>query len=125
MPNRALTVCAHPGCAEIVRGGLCARHERERGQGVRNPAWQRLYNLKAWKVRRLHQLAREPWCAQCLADGVYTPATDADHIVPHRGDVHLFLTGALQSLCHRHHSAKTAEEVGWSSPPGGRGAKKI
>jgi 5-methylcytosine-specific restriction endonuclease McrA len=37
-------------------------------------------------------------------------ATEADHIVPHRGDVKLFMHGDLQSLCHRCHSKKTMTE---------------
>jgi 5-methylcytosine-specific restriction protein A len=34
---------------------------------------------------------------------------DVDHIVPHRGDPKLLRHwDNLQSLCHRHHSLKTA-----------------
>jgi 5-methylcytosine-specific restriction protein A len=42
---------------------------------------------------------------------VLTPATTADHIVPHRGDQALF-RGPLQSLCTPCHSArKQAQEA--------------
>jgi 5-methylcytosine-specific restriction protein A len=37
-------------------------------------------------------------------------ATDVDHVVPHRGDIKLFMTGELQSLCHSCHSRKTIAE---------------
>lgn len=37
-------------------------------------------------------------------DGVYTPATVADHVEPHKGDREKFWTGELQSLCRTHHN---------------------
>lgn len=123
MPNKALQLCAHPGCPEVVKGGLCTNHARERNTINHNPAWMKFYNTLAWKRRRAEQLAREPWCSDCLESGVYTPATDADHKEPHRGDPVKFFKGELQSLCHSHHSAKTAVEVGFISP-GGRGEQK-
>jgi 5-methylcytosine-specific restriction protein A len=72
---------------------------------------------------RIAQLAKEPWCAECLKLGEYTPATDVDHIERHNGDLKKFYSGKLQSLCHSHHSQKTAEEVGLSSM--GRGGEKV
>jgi len=35
----------------------------------------------------------------CLARGITTPATVADHIASHGGDWNAFCLGALQSLC--------------------------
>src|SRR5262249_38106385 len=35
----------------------------------------------------------------CLARGITTPATVADHIASHGGDWNAFRLGALQSLC--------------------------
>lgn len=47
----------------------------------------------------------------CLARGTATPATVADHLVPHHGDWNAFLLGPLQSLCWSCHSgAKQATE---------------
>ena len=64
----------------------------------------------------------------CLARKVTTPATIADHIVPHKGDEHLFYFGELQSLCqHCHNSRKKHQEMygyqrdigadGWPNDP--------
>ena len=61
------------------------------------------YQLERWRVRSRYQLAVEPLCAMCLADGKTTPATIADHIEPHRGDWNAFLLGKLQSLCRSCH----------------------
>jgi 5-methylcytosine-specific restriction endonuclease McrA len=67
-------------------------------------AYQHWYWTARWRRRRLDQLRAEPFCAFCLADGgVYTAATVADHVIPHRGDRQSFLNGKLQSLCKPHH----------------------
>jgi 5-methylcytosine-specific restriction protein A len=46
----------------------------------------------------------------CERMGKVTPATVADHVEPHRGDVMLFWHGALQSLCTAHHSGTKAQQ---------------
>lgn len=80
--------------------------QRRETQPYRN--W---YKLAAWKRRRTAQLADEPLCRTCRADGVVKAATIADHVIPHRGDWELFIGGGLQSLCKPHHdSTKRAEE---------------
>jgi 5-methylcytosine-specific restriction enzyme A len=66
--------------------------------------WQRWYSTAAWRKRRAHQLTIEPLCRMCLAEGRTTPATVADHVVPHRGNPGLFWQGELQSLCATCHS---------------------
>jgi hypothetical protein len=47
----------------------------------------------------------------CLQNGQVVPATDADHVVPHKGDERAFWYGELQSLCGScHRSVKQKEE---------------
>jgi 5-methylcytosine-specific restriction protein A len=46
-----------------------------------------------------------------------TPAVAVDHKIPHRGDINLFLTGALSSLCARHHAFKGRIESSKSGKP--------
>lgn len=76
-------------------------------------AYRRLYSLAKWKRRRLDQLTREPLCRWCEAAGLITPATIADHVVPHRGDLDLFWNGELQSMCAVCHDAgKSRQERG-------------
>jgi 5-methylcytosine-specific restriction enzyme A len=75
------------------------------------PVWQRWYGLAKWQRRRLAQLKAHPLCVFCAALGIVTPATVADHVVPHRGSAHRFWHGELQSLCKLcHDKAKQAEE---------------
>jgi len=74
--------------------------------------WANWTGQRRWrKLRRAH-LAREPLCRECLKEGKVTPATDVDHVQPHRGDRDKFWNGAMQSLCKVHHGAKTALENG-------------
>jgi hypothetical protein len=52
------------------------------------------------------QLQAEPLCRFCEAANPDSPvpATVADHIEPHRGDLDLFWHGELQSLCAECHN---------------------
>lgn len=109
MAMRAARPCNHPGCAVLTRDGWCDKHRPMPRRGA-SAAWHGWYSLPAWKRRSAEQLIREPWCAECARRGIRTPATDADHIVPHRGDRDKFWHGELQSLCHRCHAAKTLAE---------------
>jgi 5-methylcytosine-specific restriction endonuclease McrA len=68
----------------------------------------------AWQQRRVAHLRRDPLCAFCMTLGRATPASVADHIVPHRGNADLF-NGAIQSLCKAcHDSVKKQIEQGGS-----------
>ena len=71
-----------------------------------------LYQNAAWRKRRALHLVDEPLCRYC--NEFYskaTPATIADHIERHDGDLEKFMTGALQSLCRScHANVKQSEE---------------
>lgn len=108
MPHSAMRPCSYPGCPTLVRSGRCAQHPYP---DAHDPESQKLYNTRRWKRIRARQLAKEPWCTACLEAGIFTVATECDHIVPHRGDPVKFYRGPLQSLCHYCHSRKTASEL--------------
>jgi hypothetical protein len=67
--------------------------------------WRTWYTTTHWRRRRQLQLNAHPLCLMCLARGVVTPATIADHIESHRGNWNAFLMGALQSLCKSCHDS--------------------
>lgn len=72
------------------------------------PKWRRWYSAARWKRMRSRQLNESPLCRECLTAGRSVPATDVDHIVPHRGCSDLFFDRHnLQSLCQSCHSIKT------------------
>lgn len=68
------------------------------------------YADRRWRKRRAGQLAREPLCRYCQQQGRITLADVADHVVPHKGDLHAFHYGELQSLCHACHSGRKQRE---------------
>lgn len=90
------------------------RHDaapRRRGEDRPN-SYQRGYT-KAWQRYRLQFLAEHPLCKRCLRKGRSVPATDVDHIKPHRGNEVLFWDARNhQALCKSCHSRKTATEDG-------------
>ncbi|HMC90194.1 MAG TPA: HNH endonuclease [Gemmataceae bacterium] len=89
------------------------RITRPRPPDRRLSAARRGYGV-AWRKSRADFLRDHPLCVECEAEGMLTPATDVDHIVPHRGDPAKFWDRKnWQSLCERHHSAKTAKEGGF------------
>ncbi len=61
----------------------------------------------------LRWLTNNPLCVECERQGLTTPATEVDHIVPHRGDKVLFWDhDNWQALCKPCHDVKTATEDG-------------
>lgn len=111
MPNRPLRRCAKPGCCMLTASGYCPEHKPKK-ERTTSEAWHYLYTSPRfrWQDRRQAQLLAEPFCRECAKQGVRTPAMDVDHVEPHRGDIKKFMTGELQSLCHRCHSRKTLAE---------------
>jgi hypothetical protein len=103
-----------PPIAEGARPQSDADYERRRRDAAR---WRSWYGLRRWRAKSKAQLAAEPLCRMCQAEGVVTAATVADHIEPHRGDPEKFWNGALQSLCEWHHNrAKQREEAAARRP---------
>jgi hypothetical protein len=64
------------------------------------------YALGIWRRRAAHQLAAEPLCRMCQAEGRVTPAKVADHVEEHGGNWNEFRLGKLQSLCAACHALK-------------------
>lgn len=78
----------------------------------RESSTQRGYGYR-WQQTRAGYLAKHPLCVHCKREGRVEPATDLDHITPHKGDQTLFWDrGNWQGLCRMHHSRKTASEDG-------------
>ncbi len=106
-PAKAPTPCMETLCPNMAtRGGRCSSCRSEREVTRRGSARERGYDTR-WERRRRRHLESEPWCRVC---GI--PGKDVDHVIPHRGEGWLFdLEGNLQTLCHRHHTAKTMHEA--------------
>ena len=109
MPWSTPKACSYPGCNQLVSTGRCADHPRVE-TFVRDADVQKLYDRR-WRQRRRTQLAQHPWCEDCLRANIYVPAVDVHHKERHNGNIEIFLTSPLESLCHVCHSRKTAKEV--------------
>lgn len=76
----------------------------------RGTAAERGYDAR-WRKLRSVVLFEEPLCRTCLVRGYTTPASEVDHIVPHKGRRELFYDRTnLQAMCKSCHSRKTATE---------------
>jgi 5-methylcytosine-specific restriction endonuclease McrA len=82
----------------------------------RSKEWAALYD-RAWKAARAIFLRANPLCVCCMQEQKRaTPATEVDHIIPHRGDRALFWDRVnWQALCKTCHARKTASERKQSS----------
>ena len=118
MPYKPKRPCSHPRCSALIEvntGGYCDEHKRKQQQEYdkdRGSAAKRGYGSR-WQKARESFLAHHPLCVVCAGEGMTTLATVVDHIIPHKGDLHLFWdTSNWQQLCEYHHNQKTATEDG-------------
>jgi 5-methylcytosine-specific restriction protein A len=89
-------------CGDLIpRGGIRCPECASAKDARRGSRHARGYGGDWTRIRAAH-LEAEPWCRECGAE-----ATDVDHIVP-RAEGGTDDDANLQSLCHRHHSRKTA-----------------
>ena len=121
-------VCAKPGCGRTAKEGqkYCEKHMGTQNnaenrkiftQRGKSSQWHHLYESNEWRKRRAQFLKKYPRCFICG-----NPATIADHIVPHRGDLTLFYDESnLQPMCQSCHSRKTLKENNNFHPKGGMG----
>ncbi len=111
MPQRPGSACRRPGCAGVVRDGVCSscgplrRAGQQQLDERRGTAASRGYGGR-WQRLRAMYLRAHPLCVACEAAGRATPATDVDHIVARRAGGSDEESN-LQALCHACHSAKT------------------
>ena len=113
MPNRALSPCTYPGCAELLsKPGRCDKHKRESGwtrYKADMTTTQRGYG-HAWRKLRDQIMRRDSGlCQPCLKQNRTTLAHAVDHVVPkEQGGTDD--ENNLQSICRDCHTHKTAFE---------------
>lgn len=114
MPNAFLRPCQYAGCRSYaVKGSCyCERHLKAFRIDNRESSSRRGYSYRWSKLSKAF-LIEHPLCAECQRQGRITPATEVDHIIPHKGNKALFWDlDNLQALCHRCHSQKTVKHDG-------------
>ena len=93
---------------QIVKPGERIKYDRRQD-------YQRLYNYQ-WSKTRARFLKEHPLCVCCKTQGQITPASEVDHITPHKGNERLFWDADnWQALCISCHSRKTMEEGGFGN----------
>lgn len=107
------------GCSGYAEHhGRCADHAapllRLRARERVQEAGRRWYFTPRWRALRLVVLRQSPLCVRCVArDNRPVPATEVDHVVPHRGSAVLFWDREnLQAICSPCHDRKSQEERG-------------
>lgn len=111
--------CARPGCAALVVKGYCdeckpTHSARARSEAARPSAAARGYGRR-WQKTRIGYLRAHPLAVDYFGDhnGRLYPATELDHIIPHKGDMKLFWDPTnWQGLTKQDHDRKTAMEDG-------------
>lgn len=113
--NKPLKPCKYPSCNVLTDNAYCDKHQKEvnaRRDSNRMSSHERGYTSK-WRKASKKYLDKHPWCVECEKNGIHEPATETDHIIPHKGDKKLFWDrNNWQGLCHNCHSKKTAKEDG-------------
>lgn len=122
-PPKALKPCRKVGLSHI---SIMAKRPDYRSEEAK--AYRHLYWTQRWRKKAKAQREEEPLCRRCAARGLIVPATVANHIIPHRGDLTLFWEGELESTCAPCHDGviafeeargygKDIGEDGWPSDP--------
>ncbi len=117
--------CAEPNCGVLVKKGRCPKHARQVDQGTRGTAQQRGYTYQ-WNLYSKNRLRQFPLCVMCEQQGLTTPATCTDHIIPLCQGGDMWDPTNHQSLCTRCNTikgdrimeVKTYTDVDFSVRPG-------
>jgi len=116
MPIAPRRPCLQPGCGALGNTPYCEKHTIQKKEEVRikdryrGSAASRGYTHE-WNKFSKRYREQNPLCVMCEKEGKLVLAQCVDHIIPHKGDQKLFWDlNNLQSLCHSHHSEKTARE---------------
>lgn len=116
MPTRPPTACHQPGCAGLVRNGICSvcgplRQSRDTAYDMRRGSSAARGYDGRWQKVREQVLLSDPLCAVCGA-----LAADVDHITPIRAGGDILNRDNLQPLCRSCHNQKTRRENKGSTP---------
>jgi 5-methylcytosine-specific restriction protein A len=106
MATKALRLCNHVGCSQLVSSGYCDKHKKTYVY-KRDKSRQRMYD-KRWQKARVSFLIDHEWCEDCLDAGDYTAACEVHHTIKHSGDYNIFWNiSKWRALCKSCHSRRS------------------
>lgn len=121
MPRRIQKPCRAKACKRLHRNGngYCDDHAQLAVGWMRShqgkSSTERGYGADWERMREETLKADDYLCRPCRSQGILTPATEVDHIVP-KAKGGTDAPANRQSLCHECHKAKTlAERTGGGS----------
>lgn len=114
--------CRYPDCVVLIsrsnkKTNYCSQHQQIKRQSIsvtdksdelilELKKLKKFYNSTQWKRIRLLQLHREPLCVICGQTGQVV-----DHIIRLRSGGQSLDFKNLQTMCHRCHNSKRAQEA--------------
>ncbi|EGQ9960042.1 HNH endonuclease [Vibrio cholerae] len=115
------TICSYPACKVIATNkSRCQNHQHsiktndQRSSTTKN---NDIYQSTKWRKLRARKATNNPLCEQCLKANIIKPLDVVDHIVEINDNPELvYVYSNLQSLCHAHHNAKTAQHKQQRAP---------
>jgi len=112
MPRKPTSPCGYPGCSALTDQRYCPEHQKRMSSHYnryeRDPVSKKRYGYQ-WQKVRARFLAAHPLCAECMARGRATPASEVHHILPlSRGGTND--EANLAALCKPCHSAISARD---------------
>lgn len=113
MPSMPKTQCSQYHCHQPAQAGssLCEQHAPAKATKEQRRLSNAEYKKAAWQRIRAAQLSKEPLCAACMHEGKVAAAEHVDHLFAwNQINAAAFKLNVFQSLCHTHHSIKTALE---------------
>ena len=110
MPYAAKKICTAAACRKFaVSGGRCKDHQRKPWDHKKS-RHERGYDNNWYKLRAEILTRDSNLCQACLKDGIYTPATQVDHIIP-KSEGGTNDRSNLQSICKKCHDTKSINEA--------------
>ena len=99
---------------KYLKSGPHKRLDQPTGRSDEGKERQLLYKRKEWRELRARHLKAMPYCEDCLGQYGYEKRSwIVDHIIGHnhpRWREMFFEPSNLQTLCEKHHNAKTKRE---------------
>lgn len=108
MPIAPPTCCTTPGCGGLRRQGVCDRCGPKKRKAHDRTTTERGYGAD-WQRFRKQRQAEQPLCADCLEQGIVSPAVEFHHRnkIKHRPDLRLDEANVV-GLCGPCHDKRTA-----------------